>query len=68
MNRTAYIRIFLLALIASISLILFSYSHKIPATGLENTDCNGMKSEPKKAQSEFIIWESLSRNLLSANR
>ena len=67
MRTKTYIRIFLLILVTSTSLILFSYSRKKttePSTD-NSTECGG-KSCEKKAQSEFILWESLTRNLLSA--
>jgi hypothetical protein len=67
MKPTTYIRLLLLILIVSISLILFSYSRKIPTASQKDPDCNG-KCDQKKAQTEFILWESLSRNLLSASR
>ena len=59
-----YVRIFFLILVASISFLLFSYSHKNVATGEPN--CEGGKC-CQKAQTEFILWESLTHNLLSAS-
>jgi len=65
MRRKTYIRLFLLILVTSTSLILFSYSHKrSDSTDTERSSECG-KSCDKKAQSEFILWESLTRNLLS---
>lgn len=67
MKSKTYLQIFLLILVASISLFLFSYSHK--ATTSDKEDTNGQeKCCQKKVHSEFILWESLSRNLLSASR
>jgi hypothetical protein len=66
MKTKTYIRLFLVVLVASASLILLSYSHKNVKTNEErSTECGG-KSCDQKSQSEFILWESLTRNLLSA--
>jgi hypothetical protein len=66
MKTKTYIRIFLVVLVASTSLILFSYSRKKVDTNVErSTECGGKDCE-KKTQSDFILWESLTRNLLSA--
>ena len=66
MRYKTYLRLFFLVLVASISFLLFSYSRK----GAENSDkseeCG--KCSQKKTQTEFILWESLSRNFLSASR
>ncbi|HVU55888.1 MAG TPA: hypothetical protein VHD83_12580 [Puia sp.] len=65
MKTKTYIRILLVTLVAATSLILFSYSHKKTDTNVErSTECGG-KSCDKKTQTEFILWESLTRNLLS---
>jgi hypothetical protein len=66
MKYRTYIRLFLVILVASISLILFSYAHSNNAGAPKKEDCGG-KCEQKKTQTEFILWESLSRNLLSLN-
>ena len=67
MRTKTYIRLFLLILVTSTSLILFSYSRKksTEPNVERSTECGG-KSCEKKAQSEFILWESLTRNLLTA--
>ena len=66
MKTKTYIRIFLVVLVASTSLILFSYSRKKTDPNVErSTECGGKGCE-KKTQSDFILWESLTRNLLSA--
>ncbi|HEY4209559.1 MAG TPA: hypothetical protein VGM31_22190 [Puia sp.] len=66
MKTKTYIRLFVIVLVASASLILLSYSHKKVSTSEErSTECGG-KSCDQKSQSEFILWESLTRNLLSA--
>jgi hypothetical protein len=64
MKAKTYIRLLLFILIASISIILFSYSRKNGSNSQGIPDCSG-KCEQKKTQTEFILWESLSRNLLS---
>ncbi|HEY8971196.1 MAG TPA: hypothetical protein VIM64_18960 [Puia sp.] len=66
MKTKTYIRLLLIVLVASTSLILFSYSHKKTDPNVErSTEC-GDKGCEKKTQSDFILWESLTRNLLSA--
>ena len=66
MKAKTYIRISLFILVAAISLLLFSYSRK-NSNSQVMPDCSG-KCEQKKPQAEFILWESLSRNLFSFNR
>jgi len=66
MRSKTYIRLFFLVLVVAASLILFSYSRKKAEPNSErSSECGGSKCD-KKAQSEFILWESLTRNLLSA--
>lgn len=68
MRYKTYLRLFFLVLVASISFLLFSYSRK----NAENSDKDKSeecgKCSQKKTQTEFILWESLSRNFLSASR
>jgi len=67
MRSKTYIRLSLLVLVTAASLILFSYSRKKTEPDSErSSECSGSKPCEKKAQSEFILWESISRNLLSA--
>lgn len=66
MKARSYLRLLFLALIASISIFLFSYSHKSSGSGEDN--CESGKCSEKKSQTEFILWESITRNLLSVNR
>jgi len=70
MRNKAYIRLFFLTLVVAASLAFFSYSRRASSSdaGDKNSDCENGKCEKKNAQTEFIIWESLSRNLLSASR
>ena len=67
MKAKSFLRVFLLVLIASISVFLFSWSHKTTDSS-ESNNCESGKCSEKKSQSEFILWESLTRNLLSASR
>ncbi|MBN9379351.1 MAG: hypothetical protein J0H74_01215 [Chitinophagaceae bacterium] len=67
MRSRTYLRLSLLILVTAASLVLFSYSRKKAEPESErSSECGGNKSCEKKAQSEFILWESLTRNLLSA--
>ncbi|HWK02385.1 MAG TPA: hypothetical protein VNS58_02055 [Puia sp.] len=66
MRSKTFLRLFFLVLVASVSCLLFSYSHKNSADAEKSDDCG--KCSKKKAQTEFILWESLSRNFLSASR
>jgi len=67
MRSKTYIRLFFLVLVTAASLILFSYSRKKASPESErSSECSGSKPCEKKAQTEFILWESISRNLLSA--
>jgi len=66
MRSRTYIRLFFLILVTATSLILFSYSRKKTASPDIERSSECGKSCEKKAQSEFILWESLTRNLLSA--
>jgi hypothetical protein len=66
MRPKTYIRLLLVILVASASFILLSYSRKNTDANTDgSTECGGKGCE-KKVQSDFILWESLTRNLLSA--
>jgi len=67
MTRNKYIRLFVLFLVVSVSLGLFSYvrSH---AASTEDTNCEGSKCPSGKSRTEVILFESLTRNLLVSNR
>jgi hypothetical protein len=67
MNTKGYIRISLVILVLSISMVLFAYSHKRVSQTQGSPDGCG-KCEREKPQSEFILWETLSHNLFFANR
>jgi hypothetical protein len=66
MQRKMYIRLLILILVASMSFLLFSYSRSGASTD-EDSNGEGGKCPQKKAQTEYILWESLTRNLLSIN-
>jgi len=66
MRSKTFLRLFFLILAASASFFLFSYSHKSSEAGDKTDECG--KCTKKKAQTEFILFESLSRNFLSASR
>jgi hypothetical protein len=70
MKYRMQIRLLLAFLVASTCFVLFSYSRLRDSDnpGNEEGGKGEQKCEEKKAQSEFILWESLSRNLLSINR
>jgi hypothetical protein len=48
------------------SLILFSYNRSKASTD-EDSNGEAGKCPQKKAQTEYILWESLTHNLLSIN-
>jgi hypothetical protein len=62
MKNKTNIRFFLLAIILVSSLVFFSYSKHTKA---DNKECMNGKCE-QKFQTDFIIWESFSRNFLRA--
>jgi hypothetical protein len=64
MKRKALIRLFILMLVAASCVVLISYKQ---AKSTCNQECtNGEKCDQKKAQTDFILLESLSKHLLSA--
>jgi len=63
MNKKYIIRFFALLLVASAGLAFISYEHKKPSASQE---CCSEKCQQNKAQTDFILLESLSRHLLSA--
>ena len=67
MRSSTYIRLFFIILVTAASFVLFSYARTKTAVAEpeRSSECGG-KSCEKKTQSEFILWESLTRNLLSA--
>ncbi|HEY4109739.1 hypothetical protein [Puia sp.] len=67
MNRNKYIRLFVLLMVVSVSLVLFSYVRS-QASKPEDTNCDGSKCPSGKTKSEFILLESLTRNFLVSNQ
>jgi hypothetical protein len=67
MIRNKYIRLFVLLLVASVSLVLFSYVRS-RASNAEDPNCEGSKCPSGKTKTEYILWESLTHNLLVSNR
>ena len=68
MKRTNYLRLFIVVLVASMSVLLFSYvrarSSKPEDPCSDSGKCNG----GGKAKSEIILLESLTHNLLVSNK
>jgi hypothetical protein len=67
MKRRLYIRLLILIVAASMSFILFSYSRSRASTDEDANGGDSGKCPQKKAQTEYILWESLTHNLLSAS-
>lgn len=67
MKRSLYIRIFIVIAATSASLLLLSYVHA-RTTRTEDQNCESGKCPSGKARTEYILWESLTHNLLTANR
>jgi hypothetical protein len=67
MKRNFYVRLFIVVLVTSMSVLLFSYvrarSSKAEEPCNDSGKCNG-----GKAKSEIILLESLTRNLLVSNK
>ena len=67
MKRSIYFRIFIVAVVVSVSVLLFSYVRARSARA-EDPWSEGGKCDGGKAKSEIILWESLTHNLLVSNR
>jgi hypothetical protein len=67
MKRSLYFRLFIVVVAASASLMLLSYVHARTAN-TEDQNCESGKCPSSKARTEYILWESLTHNLLTANR
>jgi hypothetical protein len=66
MKTSVYTKIFVALLVVFGALALISYSRSKYAATQE--ECSGpAKSCSKKVQSEFLTWESFSKNLLSGD-
>jgi len=72
MKRSLYLRLFLVVVVASASLLLLSYVHARAARAeeqnCENGKCPSGHSPSGKARTEVILWESITHNLLTSNR
>jgi hypothetical protein len=66
MTRNKYIRLFVLCLVVSVSLVLFSYVRG-HASSNDDSNCEGSKCPSGKTKTEVILWESLTHNLLVSN-
>lgn len=67
MKRSIYFRLFIVAVVVSVSVLLFSYV-RARSTRAEDP-CNECgKCSGGKARSEIILWESLTHNLLVSRR
>ena len=67
MSRNKYIRLFVLFLVVSVSLVLFSYVRS-RASNTDENNCEGSKCPSGKTKTEVILWESLTHNLLVTKR
>ena len=68
MKRKTFFRLFLIILITSSGLLLFSYNKSKASNSSDNKECtDDSKSCQKKVQSEYILWESLTRDLFGTN-
>ena len=67
MKRNIYFRLFIVVLVASMSVLLFSYV-RARSTKVEEPCNDSGKCGGGKAKSEIILLESLTHNLLVSNR
>ncbi|WP_188934213.1 hypothetical protein [Puia dinghuensis] len=67
MIRNKYIRLFVLLLGVSISLVLFSYVRN-RSSSADDTNCDGSKCPSRKAKTEYMLLETLTHNLLVSNQ
>jgi hypothetical protein len=63
MTRSITIRFFIGILVVALSFILFSYAHT-RASKEDDSNGEGGKCRAGKTQTEYILWESLTHNLL----
>ena len=67
MKRSLFFRLFIVVVAVSASLLLLSYVHA-RAARTEEQNCESGKCPSGKARTEVILWESITHNLLTANR
>ncbi len=68
MKRNLYLRLFIVVLVASGSILLFSYVHARTSRTEEPCNESGNHCPSGKSKTEYILWESLTHNLLVSNR
>jgi hypothetical protein len=68
MKRSIYFRLFIVAVVASVSVLLFSYVRARSAHAEDPCNECDKCNNGSKAKSEIILWESLTHNLLVSNR
>lgn len=66
MFRKTFIRLILVIVVASASLILFSATKTVTATSKEACSDSNEDSKIDKTKGDLIILESLGRNIISA--
>ena len=66
MKPKTYLRLFLLVLLISSGLLLFSYS-KSKASDNSAKECIDDSKCQKKGQTEYILWESISQDIFGVN-
>ena len=67
MKRNIYLRLFILVLVATMSVMLFSYVRARNTKAEEPCNESGKCGNGSKAKSEIILLESLTRNFLVSN-
>lgn len=67
MKRKTFFRLFLAVLLVSLGLLLISYNKSKASNSSDNKECTGEGCCQKKAQTEYILWESLSSDLFGNN-
>jgi hypothetical protein len=65
MTRNLTIRLFIGILVIAASVMLFSYA-RAKASREEDPNCETGKCPSGNSHTEFILWESLTHNLLNA--
>jgi hypothetical protein len=63
MKPSLYIRLLILVLVTTVSLFLLSYAHARTSAS-DDSNGEGGKCPSAKSKTEYILWESLTHNLL----
>jgi hypothetical protein len=66
MKPKTYLRLFLVVLMVSSALLLFSYN-KSKASDNSTKECTDDGKCQKKGQTEYILWESISHDIFGVN-